>query len=179
MTHVTTLSDARRLLQTDVFSLVVLDPALPDGDARSAAAAAVGHAAARVFGQPARLARRHPGLPAQTMDVGASAVDRDCGHARHPERHQRGRLRMRKTLKSVLYVEDDIHVRTTAKLVLEVIGNIVVRDCGSGATTLLTARDFTPDLIVLDVMMPELDGVTTLEMLRRLPHLHDVPWPCS
>ncbi|UUZ50595.1 hypothetical protein LP420_12820 [Massilia sp. B-10] len=35
VTHVTTLSDARRLLQTDVFSLVVLDPALPDGDARS------------------------------------------------------------------------------------------------------------------------------------------------
>ncbi|UUZ50594.1 response regulator [Massilia sp. B-10] len=84
---------------------------------------------------------------------------------------------MRKTLKSVLYVEDDIHVRTTAKLVLEVIGNIVVRDCGSGRDALLTARDFTPDLIVLDVMMPELDGVTTLEMLRRLPHLHDVLGP--
>jgi len=33
--HVTTLSDARRLLLSDVFSLVVLDPALPDGDARS------------------------------------------------------------------------------------------------------------------------------------------------
>jgi two-component system phosphate regulon response regulator OmpR len=35
VTHVTTLADARRLLQTDVFSLVVLDPALPDGDART------------------------------------------------------------------------------------------------------------------------------------------------
>lgn len=35
VTHVTTLSEARRLLQSDVFSLVVLDPALPDGDARS------------------------------------------------------------------------------------------------------------------------------------------------
>jgi CheY-like chemotaxis protein len=35
VTHVTTLSEARRLLQSDVFSLVVLDPALPDGDART------------------------------------------------------------------------------------------------------------------------------------------------
>ncbi|HEU4777267.1 MAG TPA: response regulator, partial [Telluria sp.] len=74
-----------------------------------------------------------------------------------------------------LYVEDDIHVRTTAKLVLEVIGNIVVRDCGSGRDALLTARDFTPDLIVLDVMMPEIDGVGILAMLRRMPHLAEVP----
>jgi CheY-like chemotaxis protein len=82
---------------------------------------------------------------------------------------------MGRKLKSVLYVEDDIHVRTTAKLVLEVIGNIVVRDCGSGRDALVAARDFTPDLIVLDVMMPELDGVGTLAMLRRMPHLAGVP----
>jgi two-component system phosphate regulon response regulator OmpR len=35
VTHVTTVAEARRLLQSDVYSLVVLDPALPDGDARS------------------------------------------------------------------------------------------------------------------------------------------------
>lgn len=35
VTHVPTLTDARRMLETEVFSLVVLDPALPDGDARS------------------------------------------------------------------------------------------------------------------------------------------------
>jgi CheY-like chemotaxis protein len=82
---------------------------------------------------------------------------------------------MRRPLRSVLYVEDDVHVRTTAKLVLEVIGNIIVRDCGSGRDALVVARDFTPDLIVLDVMMPELDGVSTLAMLRRMPHLAQVP----
>jgi len=82
---------------------------------------------------------------------------------------------MGKTLKTILYVEDDIHVRTTAKLVLEVIGNITVRDCGSGNDALCAARDFTPDLIVLDVMMPEIDGISTLAMLRCLPHLADVP----
>lgn len=79
------------------------------------------------------------------------------------------------TLKSILYVEDDLHVRTTAKLVLEVLGKFDVRECSSGIEALHAARDFTPDLIVLDVMMPELDGVKTLAMLRRMPHLAKTP----
>ena len=82
---------------------------------------------------------------------------------------------MSKILKSILYVEDDLHVRTTAKLVMEVIGKFEVRECGSGREALLAARDYQPDLILLDVLMPELDGVNTLAMLRRMPHLADVP----
>ena len=78
-------------------------------------------------------------------------------------------------LKSILYVEDDLHVRTTAKLVLEVIGKMEVRDCGSGHEALDAARGFQPDLILLDVMMPELDGLDTLERLRSMPHLADTP----
>jgi CheY-like chemotaxis protein len=82
---------------------------------------------------------------------------------------------MGQTLKSILYVEDDLHVRTTAKLVLEVIGKFDVRDCGSGREALLAAQDFHPDLILLDVMMPGLDGLATLERLRSIPHLADTP----
>jgi CheY-like chemotaxis protein len=82
---------------------------------------------------------------------------------------------MPKALKSILYVEDDLHVRTTAKLVLEVLGKFDVRECSSGREALVAARDFHPDLILLDVLMPELDGVNTLAMLRRMPHLADVP----
>ena len=78
-------------------------------------------------------------------------------------------------LKNILYVEDDLHVRITAKLVLEVIGQYTVRDCGSGREALLAATDFHADLILLDVMLPELDGVATLDMLRRVPHLAGVP----
>lgn len=78
-------------------------------------------------------------------------------------------------LHSILYVEDDVHMRTTAKLVLEVIGRFHVRECCSGREALEAARDFYPDLILLDVMMAELDGVDTLAMLRRLPHLADTP----
>ncbi|MFP5392368.1 MAG: response regulator [Gammaproteobacteria bacterium] len=82
---------------------------------------------------------------------------------------------MQHALKTILYVEDDLHVRTTAKLVLEVIGQFTVRDCGSGREALLAAADFKPDLILLDVMMPELDGLATLDMLRRMPHLANTP----
>lgn len=78
-------------------------------------------------------------------------------------------------LKTILFVEDDLHLRTTAKLVLEVIGRFEVRDCSSGRDALLAARDFQPDLILLDVMMPELDGLETLAMLRRMPHLAETP----
>ena len=82
---------------------------------------------------------------------------------------------MSKKLQSILYVEDDLHVRTTAKLVMEVIGKFDVRECSSGREALHAARDFHPDLILLDVLMPELDGVNTLAMLRRMPHLTHVP----
>ena len=82
---------------------------------------------------------------------------------------------MSKALKSILYVEDDLHVRTTATLVMQVIGKFDVRECGSGREALLAARDFQPDLILLDMLMPELDGVNTLAMLRRMPRLAEVP----
>jgi len=78
-------------------------------------------------------------------------------------------------LTSILYVEDDLHVRTTAKLVLEVIGKFSVRECSSGREALLAAEGFQPDLILLDVMMPELDGLATLALLRTMPHLADTP----
>jgi CheY-like chemotaxis protein len=84
-------------------------------------------------------------------------------------------IHARPVLKSILYVEDDLHVRTTAKLVLEVIGKFEVRDCSSGREAVLAASGFQPDLILLDVMMPELDGLATLEQLRSLPHLADTP----
>jgi CheY-like chemotaxis protein len=78
-------------------------------------------------------------------------------------------------LRSILYVEDDLHVRTTAKLVLEVIGKFNVRECCSGHEALIAACDFHPDLIVLDVMMPGLDGLATLKLLRTIPHLAGTP----
>jgi CheY-like chemotaxis protein len=78
-------------------------------------------------------------------------------------------------LRSILYVEDDLHVRTTAKLVLEVIGKLDVRACRSGPEALELARTFHPDLLLLDVVLPEQDGVDLLKALRCMPHLAQVP----
>jgi DNA-binding response OmpR family regulator len=79
------------------------------------------------------------------------------------------------SLNKVLYVEDDVHVRTTVSLVLEVIGRFDVRACSNGHDALMAARGFRPDLIVLDVMLPELDGLETLHALREQCDLHEVP----
>ena len=82
---------------------------------------------------------------------------------------------MNRQLRSILYVEDDLHVRTTAKLVLEVIGKLDVRACRSGPEALELASSFRPDLLLLDVVMPEQDGVELLRALRGMQHLADVP----
>jgi CheY-like chemotaxis protein len=78
-------------------------------------------------------------------------------------------------LQTILYVEDDLHVRTTATLVLEVIGKFTVHACSSGREALIAAKNIHPDLVLLDVMMPELDGLETLSLLRTLPHLAGTP----
>ena len=82
---------------------------------------------------------------------------------------------MDKELHSILFVEDDLHVRTTGKLVLEVIGKLDVHACRCASEALAAARTVHPDLLLLDVMMPEQDGVELLKALRQFPHLAQVP----
>ncbi|KAA3624315.1 MAG: response regulator, partial [Proteobacteria bacterium] len=78
-------------------------------------------------------------------------------------------------LKRVLVVEDDPDIRAVVQLTLETVGQFDVCICASGAEALAQAEAFSPQLIMLDVMMPEMDGPTTLKKLReKLPDL-DVP----
>jgi CheY-like chemotaxis protein len=82
---------------------------------------------------------------------------------------------MNKTLQRVLYVEDDADIRTIALLALETVGALEVKACASGAEALEAAKEFEPDLLLLDVMMPGMDGPTTLAGLRKLPGTEKVP----
>jgi two-component system OmpR family response regulator len=50
-----------------------------------------------------------------------------------------------------------------------------VVSCDSGAAALAAAADFHPHLLLLDVMMPDMDGSDTLRALRRLENTADVP----
>lgn len=69
-------------------------------------------------------------------------------------------------LKRVLYVEDDPDIREIASLALQDVGGLEILICESGKTALSTIDEFSPQLILLDVMMPEMDGPETLLALR-------------
>jgi CheY-like chemotaxis protein len=78
-------------------------------------------------------------------------------------------------LNRILYVEDDEDIRTVATMALETVGGYTLRVCGSGREAVAAAADFSPDLILLDVMMPGMDGPTTLDALRRIPSTARTP----
>ena len=82
---------------------------------------------------------------------------------------------MARPLKNILYVEDEPDIQVVGKLALESVGGFTVRVCDRGAQALALARQDPPDLILLDVMMPELDGPSTLRALRQEPALADTP----
>lgn len=78
-------------------------------------------------------------------------------------------------LKKILYVEDEPDIRTIAAMALESLGGFELACCSSGQEALDKAPEFEPDLILLDVMMPGMNGPSTLQALRALPGLASTP----
>lgn len=78
-------------------------------------------------------------------------------------------------LQRILMVEDDPDIQAIARLALEALGNFQVHMCSSGREALHHAPTIAPDLILLDVMMPEMDGPTTLGALRTIPQIAHTP----
>ncbi len=79
------------------------------------------------------------------------------------------------SLEKILIVEDDPDIQTVARMALEAIGGFTVEACNSGKDALIKAPAFGPHLILLDVMMPEMDGPTTLKELRGNPAFETTP----
>jgi CheY-like chemotaxis protein len=75
----------------------------------------------------------------------------------------------------ILYVDDEPDIREVVEISLGLDPAFAVRSCASGAEALAATADWTPDLIVLDVIMPEMDGPTTLARLRARPRTANVP----
>ncbi len=67
----------------------------------------------------------------------------------------------------VLVVDDERRIREMLELSLAHRG-YDVRCAADGQAALAVARDFEPDVVVLDVMMPKIDGISLLPMLRRI-----------
>ena len=74
----------------------------------------------------------------------------------------------------LLYVEDEADIREIAEFALEDEGFDIVF-CASGEEAVEKAVDFQPEVILLDVMMPGMDGPTTLKNLRTIPGLETIP----
>jgi CheY-like chemotaxis protein len=77
----------------------------------------------------------------------------------------------------VLYVDDEPDIREVAALALEIDPGIEVRTASSGSAALDILKDaaWIPTAILLDVMMPALDGPGVLALLRELPAHADTP----
>ena len=78
-------------------------------------------------------------------------------------------------LSRIFLVDDEPDIRAIARLALETVGGFTVEACNSGQEALLRASEFGPDLFLLDVMMPGMDGPETLRALRALPGFEATP----
>jgi two-component system, OmpR family, response regulator len=81
---------------------------------------------------------------------------------------------MTQTKMKVLFVDDESDIRTIAGMALK-HAQYDVTLCDGGAQAMQIARTFKPDLILMDVMMPDLDGVATLKKMQHDAELKSIP----
>jgi CheY-like chemotaxis protein len=77
--------------------------------------------------------------------------------------------------KRILVVDDETSITHLLKLNLQKTGRYTVRTENQGTKALAAARDFEPDLILLDVMMPDVDGGDVAAQIRADPSFRHVP----
>lgn len=68
--------------------------------------------------------------------------------------------------KRVLVVDNEEYIREVAQISLETVAGWQVITAGSGSEALIVAQTEQPDAILLDVMMPDMDGIATFEKLQ-------------
>jgi CheY-like chemotaxis protein len=74
----------------------------------------------------------------------------------------------------VLHVDDEPDIREVVEFSLGLDSDLVIRSCASGQEALVVAQDWAPDIVLLDVMMPGMDGAATLARLRENPRTADI-----
>jgi CheY-like chemotaxis protein len=78
-------------------------------------------------------------------------------------------------LKHILVIDDEDDIREVAQVSLEMMVNWGVVTARSGQEGLAKAETEQPDAILLDVMMPDMDGPTTFQQLQQTPMLCHIP----
>jgi two-component system, OmpR family, response regulator len=75
----------------------------------------------------------------------------------------------------ILYVDDEPDIREVVDISLGLNPDFEVRECASGTEAITAAAEWSPALILLDVIMPGMDGPTTLAQLRKNPQTSAIP----
>lgn len=78
--------------------------------------------------------------------------------------------------KKILVVDDEVVLTKMVKMNLERTGEYEVRTENEGSKALQATRDFKPDLIFMDVMMPDMSGDEVIAEIRDDPNLASIPY---
>jgi CheY-like chemotaxis protein len=78
-------------------------------------------------------------------------------------------------VKTVLLVDDEDDIREVAQMSLEVTAGWRIEGANCGTAGIEKAKELKPDAILLDVMMPDMDGPTTFQKMREIPELAETP----
>jgi CheY-like chemotaxis protein len=79
------------------------------------------------------------------------------------------------TNKTILVVDNEEYIQEVAKICLETVAGWKVLTASSGKEGISKAEIFKPDAILLDVMMPDMDGLATFEKLQNNPATKSIP----
>ena len=79
------------------------------------------------------------------------------------------------SLQRILLADDEPDILEVSRIALETVGGFEVAVCSSGAELLQRLPDFRPDLIVVDVMMPDMAGPEVLARVQQLPGFAGTP----
>jgi CheY-like chemotaxis protein len=77
--------------------------------------------------------------------------------------------------KRILLIDDEPQLTALVRQALEATGRYLIKEENHSLRALHAARHFQPDLILLDVLMPELDGRDVAQQIQTDPALQDVP----
>ena len=78
-------------------------------------------------------------------------------------------------LNRICYVEDDEDIQRIVRMSLERVGKMTVEVVGDPTKAIEAMIAFGPDLVMLDWMMPGMDGPTLFRRMRELPQTKDLP----
>ncbi len=75
----------------------------------------------------------------------------------------------------ILYVDDNEEICSIAEMCLGLSAEIEARTCTSGQEAIQICLEWRPDLVLMDVMMPGIDGITAFKIMQEKPEIADVP----